>query len=166
MLEGLLFNIAAPRTGEKKTSLDSGVQGCFPQDRRRGTRERERVCACVRGVSSVPVSLPRPGLLGSKFASRRFSTSASSGSFYSKKSCSGCSYLYISLFSTILSIVSVFFVFIPCFCSHFSCAAYFPFSDSWAVFWFGSKGLNGMPDLFLPLFLLLLLPLLVLLLVL
>jgi hypothetical protein len=30
MLEGLLFNIAAPRTGEKKTSLDSGVQGCFP----------------------------------------------------------------------------------------------------------------------------------------
>ena len=37
------------------------------------------------------------------------------------------------------------------------------FLDSWAVFWFGSKGLNGMRDLFL---LLLLLPLLVLLLVL
>ena len=35
------------------------------------------------------------------------------------------------------------------------------FLDSWAVFWFGSKGLNGMRDLFL----LLLLPLLVLLLV-
>jgi hypothetical protein len=49
MLEGLLFNIAAPRTEEKKTSLDSGVQGCFPQDRRRGTRERERVCVCVWG---------------------------------------------------------------------------------------------------------------------
>ena len=118
------------------------------------------------GVSSVPMSLPRPGLLGSKFASRRFSTSASSGSFYSKKLCSGCSYLYISLFSTILSMVSVFFVFIPCFCSHFSCAVYFPFSDFWVVFWFGSKGLNGMLGLFLLLLLFPLLPLLVLLLVL
>lgn len=124
------------------------------------------MCVCVGGVSSVPMSLPRPGLLGPKLASRRFSTSASFGSFYSKKSCSGFSYLYISLFSTILSTVSVFFVFIPCFCSHFSCAAYFPFSDAWAVFWFGSKGLNGMSDLFLLLRLLLHLPLLVLLLVL
>lgn len=162
-----MFNIAAPRTGEKKTSLDSGVQGCFPQGRRRGMRgrERERVCVCVGGG--------RPSVLALVLGLELLGSSLHHGvlahlpllvsSIARRKSCLGCFYLYISLFSAILSIVLVFFVFIPCFCSHFSCAAYLSFSDSWAVFWFGSKGLNGMPDLFLLLLLHhhLLLPLLV-----